>query len=163
MVDVFAESRYGGNELAVVRGANRISAYEMQKIAREFNFSETTFISSEKAADKGGRLFKARIFTPMKELPFAGHPTLGTAYVIQKFVLGKRVPEVTLDLTIGKIPVTFFYDRGREADLVWMRQVEPTFGKTPLVANEIAEVLGLEHSDIDRSFQLSRCQLASRS
>ena len=152
LVDVFAESLYGGNELAVVRGANKISTYEMQKIAREFNFSETTFISSEKSAEKSGRLFKARIFTPMKELPFAGHPTLGTAYVIQKFVLGKRVPEVTLDLKIGKIPVTFFYGRGGEADLVWMRQVEPTFGKTPLAANEIAAVLGLEHGDIDSKF-----------
>jgi trans-2,3-dihydro-3-hydroxyanthranilate isomerase len=155
LVDVFAESPYGGNELAVVRDAGRLSSNEMQKIAREFNFSETTFIvSSENSRVKAARLFKVRIFTPMRELPFAGHPTLGTAYVIQKFVIEKRVPDITLDLKVGRIPVTLIYGRGGELDRLWMRQVEPTFGKERFDANELSKVLGIEPGDIDPRFPI---------
>ncbi|MGD0477172.1 MAG: PhzF family phenazine biosynthesis protein [Nitrososphaerales archaeon] len=155
LVDVFAESPYGGNELAVVRGASRLSTDEMQKIAREFNFSETTFITtSENPGTKAARLFKVRIFTPTRELPFAGHPTLGTAYVIQKFVIGKRVPDVTLDLKIGKIPVTLVYGRGGELDRLWMRQVEPTFEKERFSAKELSKVLGIRPDDIDPRFPI---------
>lgn len=155
LVDVFAETLYGGNELAVVRDAGRLSTAEMQGIAREFNFSETTFItSSENSRTKAGLLFRVRIFTPMRELPFAGHPTLGTAYVIQKFIVGKRVPEITLDLGIGKIPVTFEYKRTGEADLLWMRQPEPTFGKVRLDAEELSKVLGIRADDIHSGFPI---------
>jgi len=153
LVDVFAESPYGGNELAVVRNASRLSTYEMQRIAREFNFSETTFIiSGESSRAKAARLFKVRIFTPTRELPFAGHPTLGTAYVIQKFVIRKRVPDITLDLKVGRIPVTLVYGRGRELDKLWMRQVEPTFGKERFAAKELSKVLGIRPDDIDPRF-----------
>ena len=156
LVDVFAESPYGGNELAVVRDANRLSTSEMQKIAREFNFSETTFIvSDESSGAKAARLFKVRIFTPARELPFAGHPTLGTAYVIQKFIIGKRVPDVTLDLKIGTIPVTLVYGRGGELDRLWMRQVEPTFGKKRFAAEELSRVLGIRLNDIDPKFPIA--------
>lgn len=152
LVDVFAEFRYGGNELAVVRDANRLSTEEMQKIAREFNFSETTFILNEDSSDKREPLFKVRIFTPMRELPFAGHPTLGTAYVIQKFILRRQAPRVTLDLGIGKIPVTFVYGPGGEADRVWMKQMEPTFGKVPVAVEEISKTLGLTPFDFEPRF-----------
>ncbi len=76
ILDVFAEKRYAGNQLAVVRDGQRYGDDEMQKIAREFNFSETTFILSENETDGA---YEVRIFTPERELPFAGHPTLGTA------------------------------------------------------------------------------------
>ena len=156
LVDVFAESPYGGNELAVVRDAGRLSPHEMQKIAREFNFSETTFIvSSENSGTKAARLFKVRIFTPTRELPFAGHPTLGTAYVIQRFIIGKRVPDITLDLKVGRIPVTFVYGRHRELDRLWMRQVEPTFGKGQFDAKELSKVLGIRPDDIDPRFPMA--------
>ena len=79
IVDVFAEEKYAGNELAVVRRAGSLSDLEMQKIAREFNFSETTYILKDEE-NRGG--FDVRIFTPKEELPFAGHPTLGTAFVL---------------------------------------------------------------------------------
>jgi trans-2,3-dihydro-3-hydroxyanthranilate isomerase len=155
LVDVFAESPYGGNELAVVRDAGRLSANEMQKIAREFNFSETTFIvSRENSGAKAALLFKVRIFTPMRELPFAGHPTLGTAYVIQKFIMKKRVPDITLDLKAGRIPVTLVYLRGGELDRLWMRQAEPTFGKRRLDAKELSSVLGIRPDDIDPRFPI---------
>ena len=156
LVDVFAESPYGGNELAVVRDASRLSTNEMQKIAREFNFSETTFIvSSENSGAKAARLFKVRIFTPARELPFAGHPTLGTAYVIQKFIIRKRVPRITLDLKVGRIPVTLLYGRGGELDRLWMRQVEPTFGKERFDAKGLSKVLGIRPGDIDPRFPIA--------
>ncbi len=114
IVDVFGVGKYTGNQLAVFRDARSLSSEEMQAIAREMNFSETTFILSDKARDGG---FDVRIFTPNEELPFAGHPTLGTAYVIVKEVLRKRVNSVSLNLKVGKMPVTVVY-RGKEARLL---------------------------------------------
>jgi len=71
ILDVFAEEKYAGNQLAVVRDAGALSDAEMQRIAKEMNYSETTFVLSEKEKDGG---YKVRIFTPENELPFAGHP-----------------------------------------------------------------------------------------
>ena len=126
IVDVFAEAKYAGNELAVVRQAASLSGPEMQKIAREMNFSETTFILKDEASGGG---FDVRIFTPRSEMPFAGHPTLGTAFVIQQEILRRQVGEVVLNLKVGPIPVTFTY-RGGEPDVLWMRQIPPGFGQT---------------------------------
>ncbi|MDA4118871.1 MAG: PhzF family phenazine biosynthesis protein, partial [Thaumarchaeota archaeon] len=103
---------------------------------------------------KAARLFKVRIFTPNRELPFAGHPTLGTAYVIQKFIIGKRVPDVTLDLKVGRIPVTLVYSRGGNLDKLWMRQVEPTFGIERFTASEVSKALGVRPDDIDSRFPI---------
>jgi trans-2,3-dihydro-3-hydroxyanthranilate isomerase len=88
IVDVFAEEKYAGNQLAVVTGASALSDVQMQKIANEMHFSETTFISSSKMREGG---YDVRIFTPKKELPFAGHPTLGTAYIIRHFVAAEKL------------------------------------------------------------------------
>ncbi len=87
IVDVFAEEKYAGNQLAVFRGAGALTATEMQRIAREMNFSETTFILSDAPRDGG---YDVRIFTPGEEVPFAGHPTLGTAHVIRDEILADR-------------------------------------------------------------------------
>ena len=87
VVDVFAEEKYAGNQLAVVKGAKALSDAEMQRIAKEMNFSETTFILSDEKREGG---YDVRIFTPETELPFAGHPTLGTAYVIQTKLLKNK-------------------------------------------------------------------------
>ena len=76
LVDVFAETKYAGNQLAVVRNAAGLSTEDMQKIAREMNYSETTFIVSDQLSNGG---YDVRIFSFDEELPFAGHPTLGTA------------------------------------------------------------------------------------
>ena len=112
IVDVFGESKYSGNQLAVVLNSGRLSTSEMQRIAREFNFSESTFVNSNENRPTGP--FDVRIFTPKNELPFAGHPTLGTAWVIQQFIIGKRTSNVSLNLRVGEIPVTFRYDaRGK--------------------------------------------------
>jgi trans-2,3-dihydro-3-hydroxyanthranilate isomerase len=111
IVDVFAGEKYSGNQLAVVRNATDFSESDMQKFAREMNFSETTFIlMNEREMTGNETTFFVRIFTPKVELPFAGHPTIGTAFVIQQYILRKQVPQITFDLKVGPIQVTPVYD-----------------------------------------------------
>jgi trans-2,3-dihydro-3-hydroxyanthranilate isomerase len=143
IVDVFAEEKYAGNQLAVVRRGDQLASDNMQKIAREINFSETTFIIGD-TRHRGG--FDVRIFTPAAELPFAGHPTLGTAYVIQQDIIREPVRKVVLNLKVGPIPVSFSYRQGRP-DVLWMRQIEPRFGQT-MDARRVAPVLGLKLGDL---------------
>jgi len=147
IVDVFAESRYSGNQLAVFRDCARLTAETMQRIAQEMHYSETTFITSEEPRDGG---YGVRVFTPADELPFAGHPTLGTAYIIQSQVVGRPVEKVVLNMKVGQIPVTFSYADGAP-DVLWMRQKPPTFGKT-FDRSRIARILGLNGSDLDPKF-----------
>jgi trans-2,3-dihydro-3-hydroxyanthranilate isomerase len=145
IVDVFAEQKHSGNQLAVFRDTATLSADEMQTIAREMHFSETTFILSEKQQDSG---YDVRIFTPESEVPFAGHPTLGTAYVIQQEIIGQPVEQVILNLGVGLIPVTF-----GERGILWMKQIEPEFGQS-LEASQLAPVLNLDEDDFDLRFPI---------
>jgi trans-2,3-dihydro-3-hydroxyanthranilate isomerase len=138
IVDVFAEERYAGNQLAVVRGGAGLPDETLQKIALEMNYSETTFILWEEETDGG---YDIRIFTPGEEVPFAGHPTLGTAYVIQHELLAGPIERITLNLKAGEIPVTF-------GEVLWMRQLPPTFG-TILDSALVARTLNLETADLD--------------
>jgi len=147
IVDVFAEARYSGNQLAVFHNAGRLSDTEMQRIAREMNYSETTFIVSDKMKDNG---YKVRIFTPEREVPFAGHPVIGTAYVIQREVVKKPIKKVKLNLEAGQVPVAIKYRDG-DADRVWMKQPEPVFGDT-FDIKQVAEVLNLGPGAIDERF-----------
>ncbi|MGD0622852.1 MAG: PhzF family phenazine biosynthesis protein [Thermacetogeniaceae bacterium] len=146
IVDVFAEEKYAGNQLAVVLNTNGLSDTEMQRIAKEMNYSETTFLLS--GSEKDGA-YDVRIFTPEKEVPFAGHPTLGTAYVIRQEILKRPVDSILLNLKVGKIPVYFNTDSGSE--VLWMKQIQPTFGKTFSV-DDVAQVLNLNPDDIDKRF-----------
>jgi len=147
ILDVFAESRLSGNQLAVFRDCAELSTVSMQKIAQEMHYSETTFITSEKPRNGG---YDVRVFTPGYELPFAGHPTLGTAYIVQSQVIGKQVGKVVLNMKVGQIPVTFSYRDGAP-DVLWMKQKNPTFGGT-FSRERIAKILGLKSSDIDPKF-----------
>jgi len=147
LVDVFAETRYAGNQLAVVRNAFDITDTEMQNIAREMNYSETTFIMSDQEREGG---YDVRIFSLDQELPFAGHPTLGTAFIIQQELIGKQVEEVNLNLKVGQIPVSFSYENGKPGEL-WMRQVEPSFGRT-FDREDAAASLNIDQDLIDQSF-----------
>ena len=122
IVDVFAERKFAGNQLAVFRQTEQLTT---EQIAKEMNYSETTFILSESPQNNG---YPVRIFTPVQELPFAGHPTLGTAFVLQQFVIQESVSIVRLNLPIGQIPVTINYvDRG--IDVLWMQQNASKFGQ----------------------------------
>jgi trans-2,3-dihydro-3-hydroxyanthranilate isomerase len=149
IVDVFAETKLSGNQLAVFRDCAKLTKDQMQQIAKEMHFSETTFITSDKERNGG---YDIRVFTPDFELPFAGHPTLGTAYIVQSQVLAKQVPEVKLNMKVGQIPVTFSYKSGK-ADVLWMHQKEPSFGKE-LDRPTVAGVLGLKTSDVDGRFPI---------
>jgi len=147
IVDVFAEEKLQGNQLAVFNDVDGVSPDLMQRIAKEMNYSETTFIT---AVDKENHVYRVRIFTPESELPFAGHPTLGTAYVIQQTIIRQETPSLTLDLEAGKIPVTFSYVDG-EPDVLWMRQLNPVFGRTH-PPEPIAEMIGLTPEDVDPDY-----------
>src|SRR2546421_2574892 len=105
ILDVFAEQPLAGNQLAVFLSFGALKTEQMQKLAREMNYSETTFIESSDSTNG----YPVRIFTPAREIPFAGHPVLGTAYLIQKEIIGRNVERVVLDLKGGPIPVDFFY------------------------------------------------------
>jgi trans-2,3-dihydro-3-hydroxyanthranilate isomerase len=144
IVDVFAETRYAGNQLAVVLDAADVDTATMQAFARETNFSETTFVTSNEMRGGG---YDVRIFTPREEVPFAGHPTLGTAFVIRRELAGEACRSVVLNLGVGSIPVTFERDVGG-GELLWMRQMAPEFGESVDV-DCMAAVLGLESSDFD--------------
>jgi trans-2,3-dihydro-3-hydroxyanthranilate isomerase len=149
LLDVFAETKYAGNQLAVIRNAAALSVIEMQNIAREMNYSETTFILSDQQVDGG---YDVRIFSIDEELPFAGHPTLGTAFVIQQFMLGKEVETVKLNLGVGQIPVSFSYSDGRP-DILWMRQVAPLFGAR-FEAEPVAAALNIAPPLIDSRYPI---------
>jgi trans-2,3-dihydro-3-hydroxyanthranilate isomerase len=143
IVDVFAERKYTGNQLAVFRNAKEISSDEMQNIAREINYSETTFILSDEQKNGG---FDVRIFTPKEEIPFAGHPTIGTAHIIKDKILQGNAESVVLNLKVGQIPVTFSQD-----GYCWMKQIQPIFGQQhqPEI---LANILNLDVSDMDERF-----------
>jgi trans-2,3-dihydro-3-hydroxyanthranilate isomerase len=141
LVDVFAEQRYAGNQLAVVESFGDLDGEEMQQIAAEMNFSETTFVESSDPA--GARV---RIFTPEAEIPFAGHPTLGTAHVIREHLVDGRPDRIVLDLDVGDVPVDVRPTDG--AETLWMTQQPPTFGET-LDAAPLADVLSLDAAAID--------------
>jgi trans-2,3-dihydro-3-hydroxyanthranilate isomerase len=117
IVDVFAEEKYAGNQLAVVRHTQSLASADMQRFAKEMNYSETTFLTSETPRHNG---YDVRIFTPEAEIPFAGHPTLGTAYIIQRELIQTSVEQVNLNLQVGQIPVTFTYC-GNVPDILWMQ------------------------------------------
>ncbi len=139
IVDVFAESKYAGNQLAVFRGP--VPEALMQPIAQEMHYSETTFITSETSRNGG---YDVRIFTPGSEVPFAGHPTVGTAHILRTLVAAGLPDDVALNLQVGQIPVHF---NGN----YWMKQNPPEFRAT-LPAERLAPVLGLKVEDIDDRF-----------
>jgi trans-2,3-dihydro-3-hydroxyanthranilate isomerase len=152
LVDVFAERPLEGNQLAIFTDARGLTAPEMQAIARETNLSETTFIFPREAGIEQQRGVRVRIFTTAEELPFAGHPTLGTAswlYWNHPSLQGAQT--ISLDLNVGTIPVRFSPpDPGKPGIFGTMRQNDPIFGPTQN-ARELAEILSLPLEDIDTS------------
>src|ERR1700676_29715 len=147
-VDVFSSRALEGNPVAVFTDARGLSDAEMQAIALETRLSETTFIIPRDEATEHADGIKVRIFTIAEELPFAGHPTLGTASVIAK---ARDINEVALDLKVGKIPVSF--TTTPEGLFGEMTQRDPEFGKIH-DANEIAKVIDIPLADIQTSFPI---------
>ena len=155
-VDVFTQTPLTGNPLAVFTDASGLRDGEMQVLAREMNLSETTFILPRDHATEAREGKKVRIFTVEEELPFAGHPTLGTAlylYAEQSVSDRGHSEEITLDLAAGKIPVRFTVDSGGTSNWVdgqvfgEMRQRDPEFGAT-LPRAEVARVIRIGVDEI---------------
>ncbi len=151
-VDVFTSVALEGNQLAVFADGRSLSDTEMQALAREMNLSETTFILPGDAATERERGVRVRIFTVDEELPFAGHPTLGTAMVLRNEALrndgqGRNGPaeEVTLDLNVGRIPVRFSTRDGLPFGM--MTQRDPEFGEKH-TREDVARAAGLAVDDI---------------
>ena len=146
--DVFTDQVLTGNQLAVFLAPEGLSDEEMQLIAREMAFSESTFVFP---AETAGTDFRVRIFTPSRELDFAGHPTIGTAFALAQ--AGKIAPgkqRVVLGEGIGPVPVDLEWEGGK-LTFAWMYQLEPTFGKTIEDVAAVAGALGVEASDIKSS------------
>ena len=147
-VDVFTKKHLEGNALAVFTDATGFSDAEMQALAKETNLSETTFVFPRDAATEKARGVRVRIFTVAEELPFAGHPTLGTAFVLR----GAGESEVVLDLNVGTVPVRF-EDVPGQLPFGEMRQVDPET-RARHDAEEIARATGVALADIDTSLPI---------
>ncbi len=142
------EEKYSGNQLAVIVTTEFLPDEQMQKIANEIHFSETTFIQPK---NKNTKEFNVRIFTPTTEIPFAGHPTLGTAYVIRHLKTRSQTKQITLNFKAGRIPVIFEQQDGKE--ILWMKQLKPTFGRTFQI-NQFQTLLNLKKSDFDSNYTI---------
>jgi trans-2,3-dihydro-3-hydroxyanthranilate isomerase len=143
-LDVFTSTALEGNPLAVFPDGRNLSDEEMQAIAKEMNLSETTFILPRDAAIEKERGVRVRIFTVQEELPFAGHPTLGTAFALRRDT-GAR--EVKLELNVGTIPVQF-EEKDNQPAFGEMKQNDPVFGEIH-DRTKVAEVTGIPFEDID--------------
>lgn len=148
-VDVFASRPLEGNPLAVFTDARGLSDGEMQALAREMNLSETTFVLPRDPTVERERGVRVRIFTVAEEMPFAGHPTLGTAFVLRG---ASGAKEIALDLDVGKIPVRF-EDAPGEPPFGEMTQVDPVFGERHDPA-AVAKAAGLRLADLDPSLPI---------
>jgi len=147
-LDVFTSRPLEGNQLAVFTDARGLSDGEMQGLAREMNLAETTFILPRDLATERAEGHRVRIFTVQEELPFAGHPTLGTAWHLHRQL---QADKVLLDLNVGKIPVDF-EQRGGIA-FGEMRQAEPQFSRIHS-HSDIARVLGIDLAELDESLPI---------
>lgn len=147
--DVFSQTPLEGNSLAVFSDARGLSDAEMQAMAREMNLAETTFILPREPEIERDRGVRVRIFTTQEELPFAGHPTLGTAFALRGQT---EAGEIALDLNIGKIRVQF--EKTSDARVFGeMTQIDPTFGARH-EPEAVARVLGLRVQDFDSSLPI---------
>jgi trans-2,3-dihydro-3-hydroxyanthranilate isomerase len=152
LVDVFAEQPLEGNPLAIFTDATGLTTVEMQALARETNLAETTFVLPEESAETGVRV---RIFTTQEELPFAGHPTLGTAaWLYFNHPALRGAAEITLNLNAGPITVRFEAPQpGKAGVFGTMRQRDPSFGMVH-AREDAARALGVALDDLDPSLPI---------
>jgi len=147
--DVFSSNPLEGNSLAVFFDGGGLSDSEMQSIAKEMNLSETTFILPRDLQTERERGVRVRIFTVQEELPFAGHPTLGTAFALRGDNRGR---EIVLELNVGRVPVRF-EESDSQPSFGEMTQIDPVFG-TRHEQGAIARALGLRVDDFDSSLPI---------
>jgi trans-2,3-dihydro-3-hydroxyanthranilate isomerase len=148
-LDVFSSRVFEGNPLAVFLDGRGISDQEMQALAQEMNLAETTFILPREASVEREHGVRVRIFTVQEELPFAGHPTLGTAFQLRGSAAAN---EIVLDLNVGKVPVRFEEKPGQPV-FGEMTQVNPEFGEGH-DREAVVRAVGLKDGDIDPSLPI---------
>lgn len=142
--DVFTDKPFGGNQLAVFTDARGLTAEQMQTLTREMNYSESTFVLPP---EMPGTDVRVRIFTPAIEMPMAGHPTVGTTFVLaQSGALAGK--EATLQLKIGPIKVEIEHNSAGEPQFVWMTHNAPKFGAIRTDRERVAAALGVTVSDL---------------
>lgn len=163
-LDVFTDRRFGGNPLAVVDTADALSAQEMQAIARELNLSETVFILKPSNPAHSARV---RIFTPTSELPFAGHPTIGTAILLTSvrtpLVNGERDAIIVLEQAIGTVRVGVRLRTGQPPFAEFDAPKLPELGPPPPARDRIADALGLLPREIGFENHTPLCLVAGNS
>ncbi len=145
-LDVFADQPLEGNQLAVFPDPGPLSTAAMQAIAREMNFSESTFIFPPESAGAGRA--RMRIFTPGTELPMAGHPTIGSTFALAaEGTIAAGQSDFTFELGVGPTPIALEWVDG-QLDFVWMTQLLPAFGPVVDDRRAFAAAVGLEERDL---------------
>ncbi len=143
--DVFTGEPFTGNQLAVFLDGRGLSTERMQALAREMNFSESTFILP---AETAGTDVRMRIFTPATEMPMAGHPTIGSTFALAHAgAIRPGAPRFIFGLGVGPMPVDLEWD-GDTLRFVWMTQLNPTFGAVIDARREVAAAIGLSDADL---------------
>ena len=153
-LDVFTHTPFGGNQLAVFPEADGLSDTAMRAIAREMNFSETTFVLP---ASDARALRRVRIFTPSTELPMAGHPTVGTTFALARegVIRASDASPIYLQLGVGTLPIDLLF-AGDTLSFVWMHQPAPVFHPWQGDRAQLAAALGLAVDDLDETLPIER-------
>ena len=151
IVDVFAEKKYAGNQLAVFAGAHALTDIQMQQIAREINFAESTFITKLDAENNSATI---RIFTPEHEMKFAGHPIIGTSWVLINTIFEHQPEKITLSVPVGEIPVH------QSGDLLWLQAAQPEFLDV-FEAEDFLNFSNLIAADFDEAYPIQEVTTGS--
>jgi trans-2,3-dihydro-3-hydroxyanthranilate isomerase len=154
--DVFTDQPFTGNQLAVFLDARGLSTARMQALARQMNFSESTFILPPETPGTDVRM---RIFTPATEMPMAGHPTIGSTFALAHTgAIAPGAPRFVFGLGVGPVPVDLEWS-GNTLQFAWMTQLNPAFGRIVVDRAAVASALGLSETDLlsDRPIQEINC------
>ncbi|GGF25672.1 PhzF family phenazine biosynthesis protein [Flavobacterium limi] len=151
IVDVFTDKKYAGNQLAVFLDAENLSSEEMQKIAREINFAESTFVTK---LDKENNKAEIKIFTPSQEMMFAGHPVIGTSWVLMNKIFDNSPDEIKLNVPIGPIAIHY------KEDLIWLKAAQPKFWDI-FSKEDFTLFSNLKNSDFENQFPIQEVTTGS--
>jgi len=151
IVDVFAEKKYAGNQLAVFMNASDLNTEKMQQIAREINFAESTFITSIEPENNSASI---RIFTAEHEMQFAGHPIIGTSWVLMNKIVESNPQNFKLSVPVGQIPIL------QSGDLVWLQAAPPQFWDE-FSKDDFLEFTNLNKSDFDDKLSIQEVTTGS--
>ncbi|ABQ05275.1 PhzF family phenazine biosynthesis protein [Flavobacterium johnsoniae] len=151
IVDVFADKKYAGNQLAVFLEAQNLSSEQMQQIAREINFAESTFVTK---LDRENNKAEIRIFTPAQEMQFAGHPIIGTSWVLMNKIFDNSPSEIKLEVPIGPIAIQ------KTEDLIWLKAAQPKFWDV-FSKVDFTSFSNLQVSDFENQFPIQEVTTGS--